>query len=213
MSADIERYETRCSPWLPIGCLLVEDGVIRKANPEAIETMGIPGDRLVGVPLTELLVPEYERACLELLDQARTGNESDHQERAGPAGPRPGTDGAAGPGTDADDVVMVGVRSMANEHYYSAQAGGALTHDTVTGFPDHYHVLSQLHERLLAPPTASRWPSCACGSTSWPRIAEDPGQADGATASCGRPEPAASRTGSGARTSWAASTTPASWWS
>ena len=50
-----------------------------------------------------------------------------------------------------DDLVMVGIRSMAAEHRYSAQAGGALTHDVVTGFPDHFHVLSQLDERLAVP--------------------------------------------------------------
>ena len=74
MSADIERYAEVLS-FSPIGCLLVERGVIRKANSEAIETMGIPGDRLVGVPLAELLVPEYEQACLEMLERASAGVE------------------------------------------------------------------------------------------------------------------------------------------
>lgn len=149
MSADLERYSEVMS-LAPIGCLLVEHGVIRKANPEAIETMGIPGDRLVGVPLAELLVPEYEGACLQLLQRAVSESE--------PATKSESVRLARGLAPMellarrmADEVVMVGVRSMANEHYYSAQAGGALTHDTVTGFPDHYHVLSQLHERLGAP--------------------------------------------------------------
>ncbi len=149
MSADIERYSEVLS-LSPIGCLLVEQGVIRKANSEAIETMGIPGDRLLGVPLAELLVPEYEAACLDMLHRAAVGGEPGTKSEPVrlARGLAPMELLARGMG---DDIVMVGVRSMANEHYYSAQAGGALTHDTVTGFPDHYHVLSQLHERLAAP--------------------------------------------------------------
>ncbi|MGH1492451.1 MAG: diguanylate cyclase domain-containing protein [Acidimicrobiales bacterium] len=149
MPAEIERY-AEVLGLAPIGCLLVEQGIIRKANSEAIETMGIPSDRLVGVPLAELLVPEYEAACLDLLHRAAI--ESDTGTKSEPVrlarGLAPMELMARGM---SDELVMVGVRSMANEHYYSAQAGGALTHDTVTGFPDHYHVLSQLHERLAAP--------------------------------------------------------------
>jgi diguanylate cyclase (GGDEF)-like protein len=149
MPAEIERYAEVLS-LSPIGCLLVEQGIIRKANSEAIETMGIPSDRLLGVPLAELLVPEYEAACLDLLHRAT--NETDTGTKSEPVrlarGLAPMELMARGM---SDELVMVGVRSMSNEHYYSAQAGGALTHDTVTGFPDHYHVLSQLHERLAAP--------------------------------------------------------------
>lgn len=149
MSAELERYENVLN-LSPIGCLLVEDGVIRRANTEAIETMGIPSERLLGVPLAELLVPEYEGACVDLLRNAADG--ADPKTRSEPVrlarGLAPMELLARGL---PEDVVMVGVRSMANEHYYSAQAGGALTHDTVTGFPDHYHVLSQLHDRLAAP--------------------------------------------------------------
>lgn len=149
MSADIERYEDVLT-LSPIGCLLLEDGVIRKANTEAVETMGIPGERLVGVPLVELLVPEYETACLDLLEQATAAEYP--QTKSEPVrlarGLAPMELLARGL---PEDIVMVGVRSMANEHYLSAQAGGPLTHDTVTGFPDHYHVLSQLHDRMAAP--------------------------------------------------------------
>lgn len=149
MSAELERYEIVLD-LSPIGCLLVEDGVIRKANIEAIETMGIPNERLLGVPLAELLVPDYEGACLDLLRQA--ADEDGSKTLCEPVrlarGLAPMELLARGL---QEDMVMVGVRSMANEHYYSAQAGGALTHDTVTGFPDHYHVLSQLHDRLAAP--------------------------------------------------------------
>lgn len=148
MSADIERYEEVLNH-SPIGCLLVETGVIRMVNEEAVETMGIPRDRMLGVPLAELLVPEYETACIELLERAANEpNTSDSEPVRLARALAPMELLARGL---ENDVVMVGIRSMSNEHYYSAQAGGALTHDTVTGFPDHYHVLSQLHERLAVP--------------------------------------------------------------
>lgn len=149
MSADIERYEEVLT-LAPIGCLLLEDGVIRRVNPEAVETMGIPGDRLLGVPLVELLVPEYESAFLDLLEKTTapdvTRTRSEPVRLARGLAPM---EFLARP--LSDDMVMIGVRSMANEHHLSAQAGGPLTHDTVTGFPDHYHVLSQLHDRMAAP--------------------------------------------------------------
>ena len=148
MSADIERYE-HVLDLAPLGCLLVEGGVIRRANPEAVHTMGIPVERLVGVPLAELLVPEYEANCLDLLERARTEPELRSKSEAVrlARGLAPLELLAR---SVRDDIVMVGVRSMATEHHYSAQAAGALTHDAVTGFPDHYHVLSQLHDRLAA---------------------------------------------------------------
>jgi diguanylate cyclase (GGDEF)-like protein/PAS domain S-box-containing protein len=148
MSADIERY-AHVLDLAPLGCLVVEDGVILRANPEAVETMGIPVDRLVGVPLAELLVPEYEQRCNDLLVRART--EPDLRSKgvavrlARGLAPMELLARAA-----ADDIVMVGVRSMATEHHYSAQAAGALTHDPVTGIPDHFHVLSQLNDRLAS---------------------------------------------------------------
>lgn len=148
MSADIEQYEEALN-LAPIGCLLVEDGVIRMVNPEAIETMGIPMDRMLGVPLAELLVPEYENACVDLLDRTGSAVNSVGAEPVRLARALAPMELMAR-GID-NGVVIVGVRSMSNEHYYSAQAGGSLTHDTVTGFPDHYHVLSQLHERLASP--------------------------------------------------------------
>jgi diguanylate cyclase (GGDEF)-like protein len=149
MSAEIEHYETLLAA-APLGCLLVEDGVIVRANPEAVETMGIPIDRLVGVPLTELLVPDHEHACRDLLDQSVAMPSTRSRSRAVrlASGLTPVELLARGL---TDDLVVVGVRSMTTEHQYSAQAGGALTHDLVTGFPDHYHVLSQLQDRLGMP--------------------------------------------------------------
>ena len=149
MSAEIERYENLLS-LTPLGCLLVDGGVIQRANPEAVETMGIPADRMVGVPLAELLVPDDEDGCRELLDQARTEPLVRARTRAVRLARGLAPIELLARAVD-DQLVMVGIRSMAAEHQYSAQAGGALTHDLVTGFPDHYHVLSQLNDRLAMP--------------------------------------------------------------
>ena len=51
-----------------------------------------------------------------------------------------------------DELLLVGVRSMATEHYYSALAGAELTHDPLTGFANRYHVLSHLQQRLSGSP-------------------------------------------------------------
>ncbi len=149
MSAEIERYESVLS-LAPIGCLLLEAGIIQRANPEAVETLGIPVERLVGVPLSELLVPDDGDGCVEMLERAvdeplvRARTRAVRLARG--LAPMELMARAIG-----DDLVLVGVRSMSTEHQYSAQAGGALTHDLVTGFPDHYHVLSQLNDRLAVP--------------------------------------------------------------
>ena len=50
-----------------------------------------------------------------------------------------------------DQHTAVAVRSMAADYHYSAMAGAELTHDPVTGFPNRYHVLSQLHDRITTP--------------------------------------------------------------
>lgn len=173
MSAEIEHYDNLLT-MAPIGCLLVEAGVIRRANPEAVEVMGIPANRLIGVPVTELLVPEFEQPCVELLDQAVSAPSTRSRSRAVrlASGLNPVEFLARGL---TDELVMVGVRSMATEHQYSAQACGALTHDLVTGFPDHYHVLSQLRDRLAMP---NRKPLALMGLwiDDLARIAEDKGK-------------------------------------
>ena len=140
----------------PIGCLVIDDGVILSSNDLAITTMGIPRDRLVGVPLAELLVPEYEDTFLTFLQSAGGTDEG---------APNTTSDVATAAVRLAaglvpielsarrlpDGKLIVSVRDMEAEHMYSALAGGDLTHDTVTGLPNHYHVLSQLHQRLTAP--------------------------------------------------------------
>lgn len=151
MAAENERnqdFYTDLLNILPVGSLLLDGGVIRAANQAATDTMAIPNDRLVGVPLTELLIPEFEQACDEMLERATEDPGTPQNEAVRLArglAPMEFTASAT-----PDGLVIVAVRSMANEHYYSAQAGGSLTHDIITGLPDHYHVLSQLNDRLGA---------------------------------------------------------------
>ncbi len=131
---------------VPIGCLLLDGGVIVASNDHALATMAIPRDRMVGVPLAELLVPEFEAAYDEMLSGLGSDPVSLPVRLA--AGLIPIELLAR---TLPSGQTLMAVRSMATEHHYSAQSGGALTHDLVTGLPDHFHVLSQLHQRLSAP--------------------------------------------------------------
>ena len=133
---DVLRYS-------PGACLLVDDGVVAGANPEAVEATGIPLGRLIGVPLTEFLVSESHDACIELLEQAGSSPTTTAVRLA-----RALTPVELSARRVPDDLVLVGVRSMASEHYYSALAGADLTHDPLTRLANRYHVLSQLHERL-----------------------------------------------------------------
>jgi diguanylate cyclase (GGDEF)-like protein len=145
MPADFDAHRDLIR-YAPTGCLLVDDGVTVTANDDAVATMAIPRERLVGVPLVELLVPDDEEAFVAFLNGVNGRTERlavrlaaglapvEFSARRLPEGP-----------------LVMAVRSMSIEHHYSALAGGDLTHDPVTGLPDHFHVLSQLHQRLIAP--------------------------------------------------------------
>ncbi len=130
--------------------MVVEAGEIQVANEQAVDTMGIPRERLIGVPFAELLLPEFEDGFNDLLSGAEQASIEGSQTAAVrlAAALAPIEISARGLG---ESRVMLAVRSMATEHHYSSLAGGALTHDVVTGLPDHFHVLSQLHQRLTAP--------------------------------------------------------------
>lgn len=134
--ADVLRY-------VPGGCLIVDDGVIRGANDEAVDVMGIPRARLVGSPLPELAVTEMQFGLSRFLDEAkeRVGH---HRFRLA-AGLTPIELSSR---RLTGSIVIVGARVMELEHQMSALAGGDLTHDQVTGLPNRYHVLEQLHQRL-----------------------------------------------------------------
>ncbi len=145
MSADVQKYTELSQQW-PGASLIVVDGVVQSANDEAIETMGIPKGRLLGVALADLLIPEFEPAWSDALADAGPATRRVAVRLARALAPvelslRGLSDGA----------VVVAVRSMATDYHYSALAGAELTHDPVTGFPNRYHVLSQLHDRMTAP--------------------------------------------------------------
>lgn len=130
---------------LPGACLVVEDGVVRGGNDLAIEVLGIPRPRVEGTPLPELVVPEMQVEVTRFLDTA--GGRVHHTQCRLAAGLAPLELSVR---RFSDRVVLVGIRPMTLEHQMSALAGGELTHDQVTGLPNRYHVLEQLHQRLTA---------------------------------------------------------------
>jgi diguanylate cyclase (GGDEF)-like protein len=148
VSADVERFRNllRLSP---CGCLLVAGtGEILAANDEAVETLGIPLGRLLDVPLGDLLAADHAPVWTELLAGA-----GESLSRAPVRLARALALVELAVRSVIDGIVVVAVRDMATEERYSALAGAELTHDPVTGFPNRYHLLSQLHDRLTAPHT------------------------------------------------------------
>jgi diguanylate cyclase (GGDEF)-like protein len=147
MTVDIERFQPLLD-LAPGGCLLVEDGVVKRSNAEAVAILGIPSRRLADQPLDEFLIPRFEPVLNEMILSATT----DAERKAHRSEVRLARDLApielVARATGAPGLLAVGVRSMETEHHYSAQAGGSLTHDATTGLPDHLHVLTQLHQRL-----------------------------------------------------------------
>jgi diguanylate cyclase (GGDEF)-like protein len=134
--ADVLRY-------VPGACIVVDDGIVRGANDEAVQTMGIPRGRLVGSPLPELAVSEMQVGLTAFIDHA-TEHVTHHSFRLA-SGLSPIELSSR---RISDSLVICGVRRMETEHQMSALAGGELTHDQVTGLPNRYHVLEQLHHRL-----------------------------------------------------------------
>ena len=136
--ADLVRYS-------PTGCLLIDDGIVRGANPEAIDTLGIPLGHLMGVDLHEFFVPESQaglQALLEVEDgtttrRLRLGRRLLPLELSARRLP--------------DGLVLIALRSMEPEHYYSALAKAELTHDPLTGLANRFYLLGQLQERIEAP--------------------------------------------------------------
>jgi diguanylate cyclase (GGDEF)-like protein len=126
---------------------MVSDGVIVAANPEVIDTTGIPMGRLIGVPIAEFLVSESQPAWDELVRLAAPTPRSAAVRLVRGLAPVELTARLL-----PDGVMMVGLRSMAREHYYSALAKAELTHDQVTSLPNRYHLLAQLQDRLDSSP-------------------------------------------------------------
>lgn len=145
MSAEVERYAELLRV-MPGGCLIVSDGVIQAANDEAVETTGIPLGRLLGIALADLLIPEFQPAWTNALAEAGDSTRSVVVRLARALTPLELSIRRLGP-----SLVAVATRSMAADYHYSALAGADLTHDPVTGFPNRYHLLSQLNDRMHAP--------------------------------------------------------------
>lgn len=136
--ADVLRY-------VPGACLIVDDGVIRGANDDDIEVMGIPRRRLVASPLPELAVSEMQLGVAKFIDQA-ADHVTHHRFRLATGLTPIELSGRR----ISNSIVVCGARRMETEHEMSAIAAGELTHDQVTGLPNRYHVLEQLHHRLAS---------------------------------------------------------------
>ncbi len=145
MPADQQPYADVLQCW-PGACLLVDDGVIRAANEEAVVAMDIPRGRLLGVPLSDLLVPEFSGAWEQAVASTGSAVRTVAIRLSRGLNPLELTLRSLPDGT-----VAVALRSMAADIHYSALAGAELTHDPVTGFPNRYYVLSQLHDRITSP--------------------------------------------------------------
>lgn len=132
----------------PVGCLVLEDCTITELNPEAVDTLGIPNGKLVGVPLKELVLPEFELRCVKMIAEANDLSQSIQVRLARAAAPIEFTARQIGPST-----VAVAVRSLVQEAFYSAAAKGDLTHDQTTGLPNRYYVLGELERHLASTST------------------------------------------------------------
>ncbi|MEL7210607.1 MAG: diguanylate cyclase [Actinomycetota bacterium] len=131
--------------YMPGSCMLLNDGVVVGANPDAVETLGIPLGRLIGVPFTEFVLIDHQNAMQRTLAETEPGSATVQLRLA--AGLRPVELTLR---RLPDRVAVVGVRSTRVEHHYSAQARGDLTHDPLTGLSNRYHLLEQLQERMTA---------------------------------------------------------------
>lgn len=145
MPAEAYSYDDLLRSW-PGACVVVDDGQIRAVNDEAVDATGIPRGRLLGVPLGDLLVPEFSPAWSRAVKDADSSIRSVAVRLASGLRPLELTLRAL-----PDGLVAVAVRSMAADVHYSALAGAELTHDPVTGFPNRYYLLSQLHDRITSP--------------------------------------------------------------
>ncbi len=140
--ADVLRFS-------PIACVVVEDGVIKGANAEAIDVSRVPRGRLVGSPLSELVVEESTAEVERLLAGAGESLINGRVRLAAGLVPIELTTRRI-----SARLQIVSMRHMQVEHEMSALAGGELTHDAITGLPDRYHVLEKLHDRLTVAPTS-----------------------------------------------------------
>jgi len=128
---------------LPAGFLVLNaEGTIVQSNEVAIDIMGIPADKLLGAPLAELLLPDFSEDFKSVLDNSVEEITTLPVRLANALKPVELNVGMH------EDFHLVNVRSMASEYKLSAQACSELTHDQLTGLPDQYHTLTQLHAKI-----------------------------------------------------------------
>ena len=137
--ADILRYA-------PGGCILIDNGEIKGVNAEATAITGIPRKALIGTELAEIAVDEHQAELGSAIDAATDAISTVRMRLASGLLPLELSLRRLN-----RTLTLVGVRSVATEHALSAAAGGALTHDEVTGLPDRHHILEQLQHRLSLP--------------------------------------------------------------
>ncbi len=145
MPLEVERI-AEVLGFAPGACVVLENGVVRGANADAVATTGIPRKHLVGVALAELVIPEHQMALAGALASAHEQTSTIAVRLA--AGMVPVEVSVR---RISDSVLVAGIRRMEFEHQLSAIAGGDLTHDQVTGLPNRFHLLEQLHHRLVTP--------------------------------------------------------------
>ncbi len=138
--ADILRFN-------PGACVVVEDGIIKGANAEAIDVSRIPRNRLVGAPLSDFVVDDAKTEIESLLNHEGEGLKVSHVRMAAGLKPIELVSRRLSP-----RLQVVALRHMDLEHRMSALAGGHLTHDKATGMPDRFHVLENLYDRLTLTP-------------------------------------------------------------
>lgn len=144
-SDEMKKYAELLRYW-PGGSMIVGDGVVLAANDDAVAVTGIPRDRLVGTPLAELLLPDFVSLWTDALNGAGPETTSVPVRLARAFAPL-----ELSIRKQPDSFSVVHVRSMAIEYHFSAKACAELTHDQVTGFPNRFQVLAQLHDRIVDP--------------------------------------------------------------
>lgn len=142
MAAEVERLQDLVRS-VPAACVVVEAGTVVAINDEVVAETGIPRSGLVGSALAELVVPEHRRRVERLLTGGDTGLARAEVRSSVGFHPLELTARAI-----TRRLTLVALRAMRREVELSALAGGSLTHDQVTGLPNRYHVLEDLHHRL-----------------------------------------------------------------
>ncbi|MFV0525430.1 MAG: GGDEF domain-containing protein [Acidimicrobiales bacterium] len=132
---------------VPFGCVVVDGDLVRAANPEAAHATGMSRDQLVGAKLSELIMPELVPTWTGLAERAGPATTAARVRLAGTLTPLELTVKAGD-----NELLVVGIRNLETEHYYSALARGELTHDQTTSMPGRHHLLWLVDQRFRSAP-------------------------------------------------------------